>query len=86
MDHLIIKVGPTETEAVKMFENFKTSIYQRYKSVGKKIELKIFKCGLKLSLSQGGDRGTPKCTDKNMSKNSHFLRICLKLSLSQNHV
>ena len=26
IDHLIIKVGPTETEAVKMFENLKTSI------------------------------------------------------------
>ena len=26
VDHFIIKVGPTETEAVKMFENLKTSI------------------------------------------------------------
>ena len=67
IDHLIIKVGPTETEAVKMFENLKTSI-STISKIGKNIEQKIQNtCGLKLSLSQGGDRGTPKC----------IYRICL---------
>ena len=54
MDHLIIKVGPTETEAVKMFVNLKTSI-STISKIGKNIEQKIqFMGGLKLSLSQGG--------------------------------
>ena len=50
MDHLIIKVGPTETEAVKCLKTSKHP-YQQYKNVGKKIEQKIrFTRNLKPSL------------------------------------